>query len=108
MRALIWTLLPLAIACGKDGDTAAGEHHDPVAAGEALYTANCAACHGAAGGGEAESGYADATDLTARSPSMGDDEIVEVILEGDGGMPPIGVSEEEADDIVAWMRATWG
>ena len=78
-----------------------------VAAGEELYSEQCVACHGANGGGEAESGYPDAPPLDNTVPGLTDEALVDLIIEGQGGMPPVPVSDDEALDIVAYLRATF-
>jgi cytochrome c551 len=111
----IWTLAALAgtvlIGCGdKDDDSGATDGTDggSLSTGEDLYAANCTVCHGDAGLGEEETGFTGASDLTVRGAEMTETEIVDVILNGDGGMPAIAVTEAEASDIAAYVKANFG
>lgn len=94
--ALPWSLAPFAVgaglllaACSGDEASAPTATDSP---GARIYAASCAGCHGADGSG-------------GRGPAIGDgraseefdrDAIVEIILEGKGAMPSIGLSEADA------------
>ncbi len=108
MTALLFAL-PLLAACGDKDDTASGD--DTAASGddggggsdldgEALYATYCSACHGTSG----EGGYGPALDGEFEEKS--DEQIVDIILNGDGSMAPVAVSEDEAYAIVEWYRTT--
>ena len=122
MRPLLLTLL--LAACGGDKDTSTPTdthgHGDDSAAGtddssagtddssattptgEDLYTTHCAACHGADA-----AGTANGPDLV-RELHHTDDDIIRVILNGKGDMAPVAITEEEAQLIVDYLRATFG
>lgn len=76
-------------------DTGTGE-------GAALYTTACSDCHGADG----DSGQA--PNLSEEVPGMTDQEITDIILNGQGYMQPVDVSEAEAELIVTYLRRTFG
>lgn len=69
--------------------------------GAALYATHCASCHGAEGEGVQDVGPGLANEFNRHD----DEFLVDVVLNGDGTMPPIAVSEEEAYAIVEWLRA---
>jgi len=76
-----------------------------VAAGEALYAVNCAACHGdhGQGGPVAKKAINTAEFLNAHS----DDDLRAVIQNGKGGMPAFGgrLSADEINALVAFIRS---
>ena len=83
-----------------------GASGDPVA-GEEIYGTYCASCHGATGLGEEESQFPGATNLVEHLGHASDAEIVSVIQDGIGGMPPItALSEDDAADVIAYLRAS--
>lgn len=76
--------------------------------GEALYSNSCVGCHGTGGLGEEETGVSGATNLQVYAPSASEAVIVEVILNGTGSMPPIGLTQSEAEDVAAYVVAQFG
>lgn len=103
-KSVFAVMVLLAAGCGdKDAvDSAA------LANGEMLYTTRCASCHGAEGRGEAETGVAEAADLTAESSELSDEEFLGVIADGATGMPGGLVSGSDADDVLAYVRSAFG
>jgi|SRR5699024_9455791 cytochrome c550 len=73
------------------------EEGEVAAEPDAMYEANCSACHGAdlSGGMGPE--------LTAVESSYSADEISNIILNGQGDMPAVDVTPEEADAISEWL-----
>ena len=67
--------------------------------GEALYASHCAACHGADGKGNTIG-----PDLEGEVMRHSDEELVDVMLNGDGSMAPVAISEDEAYAIAGWLR----
>ena len=66
--------------------------------GEVLYERNCSECHGSDGmGGIGPS-------IVEEVREEDDEEIWEVIFEGEDGMPPFTLMPQEVADIVAWLR----
>jgi cytochrome c oxidase cbb3-type subunit 2 len=112
-----------ASAASSENPTASGGAKEPggfdAAKGGALYTANCSACHQAAGGG-----------LPGVFPSLKDDAVVnkddatkhiDVVLNGLHGarvsgtvytsaMPPFAaaLSDTEIADLIDYERSSWG
>ncbi|MDP6934056.1 MAG: cytochrome c [Myxococcota bacterium] len=84
--------------CGVAGCSDSGTE----ATGEELYASICAACHGTDGTGSGGSGPDIVHEL-----NRSDEEIIEVILNGTGSMPPADVTEAQAQLIVDYMRASW-
>ncbi len=70
-------------------------------AGAEVYTSACAGCHGADGDGS----VGPAMDGTGE---LSDEALEDLILNGDGEMPAIDLSEQELLDLVAYIRATFG
>jgi mono/diheme cytochrome c family protein len=67
--------------------------------GATVFEDECSYCHGdTAMGGSAPN-------LSTATKRMTDGEIVEQILEGGLSMPSIEVTEQQAVDVVAWLRA---
>ena len=98
-------VLVFAVA-GCNGEK--GHSEGDPALGADVYDASCAGCHGAAGGGEAESGVVGAADLSEHVAETEDHHLEEVILDGVGEMPAIDLSEEELADVIAYLRQEFG
>jgi ubiquinol-cytochrome c reductase cytochrome c subunit len=74
-----------------------------LAAGRAAYVATCAACHGAAGSGDAVGGGADAPPLLDTAPTQ----VGEAIRIGPGVMPAFDarqVSDQDLSAIAAYLQ----
>lgn len=71
-----------------------------VGSGRALFNANCAACHGPAGGGGAVGGGFVAPPLAPPT----DQEVAEAIVGGPGPMPRFGFDEQRLRDLVAYVH----
>lgn len=109
------TLFP---ACDDGGDESGGEGGGRVdtilglsgtsAAGQTVFTNNCgvASCHGADGN---MPGTADTKRLDEEIPSLSDAQIVDVIINGEGLMPPqTALSDQQVADVLAYVQATFG
>jgi mono/diheme cytochrome c family protein len=77
--------------------------------GKELFASKCQACHGA--NGEGRAAIAKMFNVTMpplaskEVQSMSDADLKKVILSGKGKMKPVaGVTEKQADDIVAFLR----
>ena len=80
-----------------------------AADGKDLYNAKCQSCHGANGEGKAAIGKAFGVTMaplgSKEVKGMSDADLKKVILAGKGKMKPVaGVSEKQADDIVAYVK----
>lgn len=113
---IVWltTLILLVAACSSQGEDADIPVQDPdlVAAGEELYAANCAECHGADLRGT-DRGPSHLSEVYV--PSHHSDGSFQVaVIAGSpqhhwnfGPMPPVeGLSEADVEAIVAFVRET--
>jgi ubiquinol-cytochrome c reductase cytochrome c subunit len=74
-----------------------------VSKGRTLYTANCAACHGPSGGGDAIGGGVSAPSLSESDPRT----VGEAMRVGPGAMPVFNesaISDAEVADIAAYLQ----
>jgi len=74
-----------------------------VSKGRMLYTANCAACHGPSGGGDAIGGGVSAPSLAESDPRT----VAEAMRVGPGAMPVFNesaISDAEVADIAAYLE----
>ncbi|MDQ4142844.1 MAG: c-type cytochrome [Actinomycetota bacterium] len=71
-----------------------------VAAGQEIYAANCAPCHGTTGTGGAVGPGALAPSLFRAEPV----EIAEAMITGPGQMPLFDLEDEQRNDVVAYVR----
>jgi|GEM_PF-4524883 len=86
---------------GSDGGATGDDGGAPD--GASLYATYCASCHGASG-----EGAASGPPLESEVNRHTDEELIAVIQEGDGSMPAIDVTDEEAQAIVDFMRTLFG
>jgi mono/diheme cytochrome c family protein len=100
MRRLALVLIAaLAFAaCGDDAGTDAGTDE-----GAAVYTDNCADCHGSDGSGGVGPALSDGA-VVENYPDIADE--IDVISDGQGGMPAFGdrLSAEEIEQVAAYTR----
>jgi mono/diheme cytochrome c family protein len=110
-------LVPLLlVACKGDGTTDSlnetgivddtSESVDtapPEFTGVELYEINCASCHGIDGTGP-ENGPEDGTNLEQEVERHTDAQLIGIILNGEGDMEPVDVTEDEAVKIVDYLR----
>lgn len=73
------------------------EEEEVVSAGEEAYKMNCASCHGI----ELSGGVG--PDLTTVGDNFTEDEIMDIIENGTGDMPPMIATPEEAEAIAEWL-----
>ncbi len=77
-------------------------------AGEALYAANCSACHGANGQGQSGTfpALAGSAAVTAADPTA----LITLVKHGAGTMPAYGTRLSDADiaALLTYIRSTWG
>lgn len=111
LTVLLLATALLVAACAGGGDEAEVDPATGVAAaGEAVYAANCAACHGA----ELEGAAAGPPLLDPRygPDELSDEAVVTAIREGAqprlfdlGAMPPLrDLEPQEIADVIAYMR----
>lgn len=101
MKTIVIGTLALMVSAGFAFGSAAD--------GKTVYTAKCAACHGA--NGEGKAAIAKAMGVTMQPlgskevQSMSDADLKKVITTGKGKMKAVaGVTEKQADDVVAYLR----
>lgn len=82
---------------GTEETTDGGETAVDTAAGEEVYQANCAMCHGADLSGGA------GPELTAAGSTYSAEEIEDIIVNGKGSMPAQNVSGDDLDALVSWL-----
>ncbi|MCA1677025.1 MAG: cytochrome c [Actinobacteria bacterium] len=70
-----------------------------LSSGQSLFITNCAACHGAGGNGGAVGNNAAAPSLYASETVT----MAEAMVTGPGQMPVFGFSEQERNDIIAFI-----
>lgn len=73
------------------------EIEDPIAAGEEFVQKSCIGCHGN------ELQGASGPALDALEGKLSDAEIVDIIIKGQGGMPPMPYNEVEAQAIATYL-----
>ena len=96
IAALLFPATTLAATASPAGDAAAGDK---------LYAANCAACHGASRAGIPGT-FPALTDVGKRLDAK---QIKEKIRKGGGLMPPFGqLSEKDVEDLAAYLARTDG
>ena len=74
--------------------------------GGPTFEVYCGGCHGddGRGTGGSESG----PDLAEHIPAHTNEELVYILLAGQGEMPPSGLSNADNAHVLAWLRATFG
>lgn len=101
-------VLALLVGCNGSGkDDTSGTGGDPTA-GQAVYSTYCSACHGDDGKLGLETGGVASSDLTMEVPELSDDELHDVIMNGEGAMPAQTSDETEIADCIAYLRQTFG
>jgi cytochrome c551 len=85
-------------ACGGGGDdTATGGTDSAHADAEKVYNQKCSSCHG----DNLKGGMG--PDLTAVGANYSQDEIANIIQNGQGGMPAGLISGDDLDKVAEWL-----
>jgi mono/diheme cytochrome c family protein len=101
-------ILSLTFACsdksddtGSSTDTSSDGGSDGGSGldGASLYASSCSGCHGSDG-----TNGTGGPSLADEVPGRSDAELIEIMQSGVGSMPPIGVSDDEAQAIVDHLR----
>ena len=96
---LLLLILPLFILASDKGD---------VAKGKEVFSSRCAACHGTSG--EGKEAIAKMFSVTMKQlgskevQSVGDATLKKDILEGNGKMRPVTLTDQEVTDVIAFLR----
>lgn len=112
-------LLASVAACGGDdsgtgGGGGGGDRVSMIAGmvasadaanGATIYSGLCgsSSCHGPNG----DDGASNAGDLPAQVPSLTNEDIISVIINGEGAMPAQSLDDQEVADVVAYCRETF-
>lgn len=106
MRPLETLLMISALAmsgCAKEEDGSANDQQEECDENGALvFVDRCAGCHGTDG----DAGYAD--DLSTAVPSLNDDALDGVLVDGTPGMDPVDLTDCERDELFIYLRETFG
>jgi len=98
-------LLPIFVCAFAIFTAEAGD----AAKGKDLFKRRCAICHGASGDGNkaiAEMFEVKMRPLSSKEVQEQEDTVLEkIVLDGKGKMMPVGVSETEVADVVAFLRS---
>lgn len=96
---LFGTLLVLGACGGGNGEGSSNNNgnSNDSAAGEEVYQENCASCHGDDLSGEA------GPSLETVGADHSEDDIKDIIEEGQGSMPAGIVEGDDEDDVAAWL-----
>ncbi|MSP55493.1 MAG: cytochrome c [Myxococcales bacterium] len=76
---------------------------DPVT-GAQKYDLFCSSCHGADGTAGVQVDGVAATDLATSVGTLTDEVLTSVMVDGVGTMPPQRLDDDEAADVVAYLR----
>lgn len=102
-KKLLFSLLmgaSLALAaCGGGGDEGGGDGDTASANGETLYAQSCSGCHG----GNLQGGAG--PELAAIGSKYSQEEIENIIANGQGTMPPKLLEGAEATAVAEWLAA---
>ncbi|MGB0639336.1 MAG: c-type cytochrome [Myxococcota bacterium] len=102
-RLLSITLITLLIGCGKEADDSGTvEDFESSVNGAEVYSTSCAGCHSADGTG------ATGPSLVEKVPQLSDEDLLDVIENGTGSMPDMGLSTPEADAVFLYVRGEFG
>ena len=114
MNRTLLFLLPLSLlmACGDKGDdtgASTGGPYDGILAltgdeanGETVYLSTCSGCHAADGtGGTGPS-------LVEKASEHGDEGLLDIVFNGTGSMPGFSPADQDAADLLAYIRANFG
>ncbi len=93
-----WLLVSLLSGC----------HHDAVEEGAEVYARTCENCHGEDGNAGVQVDGVAAPDLAAFVPAFSDEDLTTIIADGFGAMPPQDLGGREIEDVIAYLRATFG
>lgn len=102
-RLLSLALMTMIMGCNKDAeDSGVVENNEPEENGAEVYAASCAGCHSADGTG------ATGPSLVDTVPLLSDEILLDVIENGVGSMPDMGLSTQKADAVFLYVRGEFG
>ena len=105
-HTLLTIVLSLSLlGCGgKEEDSGGGDDGDGSTTdqtGDELFQ-KCAGCHGANGEGSI------GPSLVDKIPTLDDDALMDVLMNGKGEMAPVALNEAEEDVLFNWLRDRFG
>ncbi|WP_066315020.1 cytochrome c551 [Bacillus sp. FJAT-29814] len=100
MTLCLGSVLVLGLAaCGGGNDDKDGGGDTASAGGQKIYDQKCSSCHG----GDLKGAVG--PNLTQIGSKYSKDEILNIIHNGQGGMPPNVVTGDDADQVAEWLAA---
>ena len=97
--ALVISLVSLSLIGADKGDAVKGK---------VIFVSRCSVCHGESGEGKEAIGKAYGVKMpvlgSKEVQSLDDAAIKKVVSEGKGKMKPVSLSEQEMNDVVAFLR----
>ena len=90
-------------AAEKDASNTDSGGADTALNGAQPFSDSCAGCHGASGDGVGSN-----PSLVETVPELSDADLMDVIDNGKGGMPDVGLSDSEADAVFTYVREQFG
>jgi len=103
-RSLAFCLPILALACGTEKPADTGDDVTPeVISGAEVYASDCGGCHGSDGEGAATN-----PSLVDAVPLLSDEDLMDVLLNPQGSMAIISLTQAEADAVFSYVRERFG
>ena len=103
-RSLAICLPIFALACGTEKAVDTGEGGSPeVIDGAEVYAMDCAGCHGSNGEGAASN-----PSLIDAVPLLSDEDLMDVLLNPQGSMAIVSLTQAEADAVFTYVRDRFG
>jgi mono/diheme cytochrome c family protein len=103
-RSLAFYLPIFALACGSEKPVdSGGGGSTEVIDGAEVYANDCAGCHGSDGEGAATN-----PSLVDGVPLLSDEELMDILLNPQGAMAIVSLTQAEADAVFGYVRVHFG